>query len=50
VGVVLTVFDVDAIRIAPRGRSTDPTLHVVEASGRASLSMLRQLIDAAGPA
>jgi len=50
VGVVLTVFELDAIRIAPRGRSADPTLHVIEASGRASLSMLRQLIDVAGAA
>jgi hypothetical protein len=45
--VLLMVFDADAIRVAPRGRSSDPSLHPVEASGRASAAMVRQLLDAA---
>lgn len=47
-GVVLAVHDEDAIRVAPRGRSTDPSLHPVEAGGRADQQALAQLIaDAA---
>jgi len=46
VGVVLSVHDTDAIRVAPRHRSTDPSLHPVEASGRAGAKALRSLIDA----
>jgi len=45
VGVVLSVHDSDAIRIAPRFRSSDPALHPVEASGRASARALRSLIE-----
>jgi len=45
VGVVLSVHDTDAIRIAPRYRSTDDGLHPVEAAGRAGASALRTLIE-----
>lgn len=54
VRVLLTVYDPDALRVAPnsRARSSDPLLHPTERCGRASLSMLRQLLtesDAGGP-
>lgn len=44
VGVSLSVHASDAIRVAARSRSTDPTLHAVEAAGRANIEMLRTLI------
>lgn len=44
VGVSLSVHASDAIRVAARFRSADPTLHAVEASGRANIEMLRTLI------
>jgi hypothetical protein len=46
VGVVLAVHPRDAIRVAPRHRSTLPGLHPVEGLGRANIEQLRQLIDA----
>jgi hypothetical protein len=46
VGVVLMIFERDAIRVAPRGRSSAPDLHPVEASGRANLPMMKTLLDA----
>jgi hypothetical protein len=48
IGVILSVHDTDAIRIAPRHRSTEPDLDPVEAAGRASAKSLRELIDRAG--
>jgi hypothetical protein len=48
IGVVLSVHDTDAIRIAPRHRSTDPDLDPIEAAGRANAKSLRELIDRAG--
>lgn len=48
VGVVLSVHDTDAIRIAPRHRSIDPDLDPIEAAGRANVKSLRELIDRAG--
>lgn len=45
VGVVLSVHDADAIRVAPKSRSSDPALHPVEASGRAGARALRSLIE-----
>jgi hypothetical protein len=48
VGVVLSVHDTDAIRIAPRHRSIDPDLDPIEAAGRANAKSLRELIDRAG--
>ena len=49
VDVVLAVHGIDAIRVAPRHRSSSPGLHPVEALGRANLAQLRQLIeDSAG--
>lgn len=45
VGVVLSVHDTDAIRVAPRLRSSDPALHPVEASGRAAAQALRRLVE-----
>jgi hypothetical protein len=44
VGVVLSVHDTDAIRVAPRLRSTDPQLHPVEAAGRANAAALRAMM------
>lgn len=44
VGVSLSVHASDAIRVAARSRSTDPTLHAVEAAGRANIEMLRTLL------
>ncbi len=49
-GVVLSVHDTDAIRIAPRYRSAAADLHPVEASGRANVAALRQLLAATGKA
>lgn len=52
IGVRLHVFEQDAIRIAPRYKavpSPDFELHPVAASGRASLSALRQLIAESAP-
>lgn len=43
-GVVLDVHEVDAIRVAPRYRSSHPDLHPVEASGRADEAQLRALL------
>jgi hypothetical protein len=48
IGVILSVHDTDAIRIAPRHRSNDPALHPIEAAGRASAKSLRELIDRVG--
>ncbi|HXY21210.1 MAG TPA: hypothetical protein VEI29_00900 [Burkholderiaceae bacterium] len=47
IAVLLTVFEPEALRIAPnaRSRSSDPLLHPIERSGRASLAMLRQLLE-----
>jgi hypothetical protein len=50
IGVVLSVHDTDAIRIAPRHRSIDPDLDPIEAAGRANAKSLRELIDRAGHA
>lgn len=44
VGVVVEIHDADAIRVAPRYRSTAPDLHPVEAAGRANATMLAALI------
>lgn len=49
VGVVIDVHDADAIRVAPKYRSSAPDLHPVEASGRASAAMLGALIAAREP-
>lgn len=48
VGVVLSVHDRDAIRVAPRHRSTDLDLHPTEAAGRANLAALDALLQATG--
>jgi hypothetical protein len=45
VGISLNVHARDAIRFAARYRSTDPTLHVVEAAGRANIEMVRTLLE-----
>jgi hypothetical protein len=44
VGMVLSLHAADALRTAPRFRSSAPGLHPVEAAGRASLDQLRQLL------
>jgi hypothetical protein len=44
VGIILSVHASDAIRVAARFRSTDPTLHAVETAGRANIEMLRTLL------
>lgn len=46
--ILLTVLDTMALRHAPaaHARRSDPSLHAVERAGRASLPMLRELIDA----
>lgn len=49
VGVSLSVHARDAIRVAARFRSTDPTLHAVEAAGRANIEMLRTLLAHTAP-
>ncbi len=46
VGLIVSVFETDAIRVAPRGRSRSAELHPVEASGRASIAQLTALLDA----
>src|SRR5258706_4624519 len=46
VGVVLAIHRTDAIRVAPRFRSSDASLHVVAASGRANAAQLEQLLAA----
>ncbi len=46
VGVVIDVHDADAIRVAPRFRSSAADLHPVEAAGRANAAMLGSLIAA----
>ena len=52
IGVLLTVYEPGALRVAPhaRSKSSDPLLHPIERSGRANLSMLRQLLDASDAA
>jgi len=47
VGVVLSVHDRDAIRVAARQRSADPALHAIEAAGRANATALRTLLQSA---
>ncbi len=49
VGIRLSVHASDAIRVAARLRSTDPTLHAVEAAGRANIEMLRRLLAQTPP-
>jgi hypothetical protein len=49
VGIRLSVHASDAIRVAARFRSTDPSLHAVEAAGRANIEMLRTLLAHAAP-
>jgi hypothetical protein len=44
VGIVLSLHAADAVRMAPRFRSTAPGLHPVEAAGRANLEHLRHLL------
>ncbi|MCX8003870.1 MAG: UDP-N-acetylmuramate--alanine ligase [Burkholderiaceae bacterium] len=44
--VVLSVHHTDAIRVAPRHRSTDASLHPVAASGRARAEQVASLIAA----
>jgi hypothetical protein len=41
------VHAADAVRVAPRFRSSGTDLHPVETLGRAGAAQLRQLIDAA---
>jgi hypothetical protein len=43
-GVVLDVYDADAIRVAAKHRSSGNDLHPVEAAGRASAAMLERLL------
>ena len=50
VGVVLAIHGHDAIRVTPRGASSEPGLHAVEASGRASRAQLERLLDDTEPA
>lgn len=45
---VLSVLPTDAIRVASRFRSTDPSLSAIERSGRASLAAVREWLAAAG--
>lgn len=45
---VLSVLPTDAVRMASRFRSSDPTLSPTERSGRASLTALRALVAAKG--
>lgn len=49
VGVRLSVHATDAIRVAARLRSIDPTLHAVEAAGRANIEMLQTLLAQTAP-
>ncbi|MCA3223967.1 MAG: UDP-N-acetylmuramate--alanine ligase [Burkholderiales bacterium] len=46
-GLVLSVHAADAVRLAPRFRSSGTDLHPVETLGRAGAAQLRQLIDEA---
>jgi hypothetical protein len=46
VGVVLSVHDRDAIRVAARHRSSAPDLHPTEAAGRANEAALSALLQA----
>ena len=48
VGVVLSVHDTDAIRIAPRSRSSGPDLHPIESAGRAGPGAVRELLRSSG--
>jgi len=48
VEVVLSVHGMDAIRVAPRHRSSGAGLHPVEALGRANLVQVRRLIEDSG--
>lgn len=48
VSAVLNVLPTDAIRVASRLRSEDPTLSAVERSGRANLAAVRSLLAATG--
>lgn len=48
VGIVIEVFDSNAIRVAPKYRSAAPDLHPVEAAGRASAAMLNALLTDQG--
>jgi hypothetical protein len=43
---VLSVLPTDAVRVAARFRSTDPSLSAVEKSGRANLAAVRSLLAA----
>jgi hypothetical protein len=45
---VLSVLPTDAVRVASRFRSADPTLSAVEKSGRANLAAVRSLVAATG--
>jgi hypothetical protein len=45
-GVVLSVHGTDAIRVAPRHRSQDATLHPIAASGRARIEQVAELLAA----
>jgi hypothetical protein len=47
-GVVLGLHPTVALRVAPRHRSIDATLHPVEASGRANIEQLEALLAAEG--
>ncbi len=44
IGVVLEIYGPHALRVAPRGAATDPDLHPVEASGRANIEQLQNLL------
>ena len=44
VGVVLSVHDTDAIRVAPRHRSADRDLHPAESAGRAGPAAVQALL------
>lgn len=46
VGLVLTIYPTDAIRVAPRRAATADDLHPIAASGRADADRLAQLIAA----
>jgi hypothetical protein len=43
-GAILSVLPTDAVRIAPRFRSSDPSLSTVEKAGRAGLAAVRSLL------
>lgn len=44
IGVVLEIYEPHALRVAPRSTTTDPNLHPIEASGRASITQLQRLL------